>query len=104
MSREPREYYSEKLQGDLGEIAERLDELEYSMESEGWEPESDYEELLSGVRLELRQAADLVEGLESASDEQWPDLLEEATEAVAGVGRSYERVARLVGSLLPEEQ
>jgi hypothetical protein len=69
MSREPREYYSEKLQGDLGEIAERLDELEYS-----------------------------------AGDEQWPDLLEEATEAVAAVGRSYDRVAKLVGRMLPEEQ
>jgi len=104
MSREPREYYSEKLQGDLGEIAERLDELEYSMESEGWEPESDYEELLSGVRVELRQAAELVEGLVAAGDEQWPDLLEEATEAVAAVGRSYDRVAKLVGRMLPEEQ
>jgi hypothetical protein len=104
MSPEPREYYSARLRGELDEIAERLDEIENDMESEGWEPESDYEELLSGVRLELAQAREKVEALEAASDAEWRPFFEAANEASAAVGRSLERITRLIGGLLPEEQ
>jgi hypothetical protein len=104
MSREPREYYSARLRGELDEIAEKLDEMENDMESEGWEPESDYEELLSGTRLELAQAREKVDALDAASDAEWNNLYEEATEAAAAVGRAYERVTQLIDGLLPEEQ
>jgi hypothetical protein len=104
MSREPREYYSARLLGELDEIAERLDELETSMESEGWEPESDYEELLSGARVELAQAREKLTALDGADDAAWGDLFEEATQAVSAAGRAYENVSRLIGEMLPEEQ
>lgn len=104
MSPEPREYYSARLRGELDEVAERLDEIETGMESEGWEPESDYEELLSGVRLELAQAREKVDALDAATDAEWRRSFEEAEEASAAVGRLLERLSRLIDGLLPEEQ
>lgn len=102
LKEESREFYENGLREQLRELDEQVAELEFSMESGNWEPESDYARLTDDVHIQLAEAREKVDELESAEDKEWGPLYREAQEAVEQVGETFQKVNDVVMNLLPE--
>lgn len=55
MHKDPKEYFMDKLEENIREVEEQLDELENKVEDAGWEPELDYDRQIEGIRLRLEE-------------------------------------------------
>ncbi len=102
LKEESREFYESGLREQLSEIEEQVNELEFSMESGDWEPISDYEKLTDDIHIQLAEAREKVDALESATDKEWGPLYREAQEAVETTGELFQKVNDTVMNLLPE--
>lgn len=102
MSREPREYYEGRLREQLREQAEEVDTLETRLDEGGWEPLSDYDQQVSGLRVRLDETGEKIGELEAASDASWPGLMKEAEESLRGIADAVKALAASLDELLPE--
>jgi hypothetical protein len=102
LKEESREFYENGLREQLSEIDEQVSELEFSMQSGDWEPDSDYERLTDDIHIQLAEAREKVDALESATDEEWGPLYREAQEAIESAGELFQKVNGVVMDLLPE--
>jgi hypothetical protein len=99
---ESRQFYETRLRAQLNEIQEMIEELEYDMETADWDPMSDYHKVTDDIHINLAEAREKVEDLESAADADWGAAYEEAKEAVENVGQMYEKISKVVIDLLPD--
>ncbi len=102
LKEESREFYENGLREQLSELDEKVAELEFSMESGDWDPMSDYHRLTDDVHIQLAEAREKVDDLESSGDEEWGPLYREAQELVENVGELFQKVNDTVMNLLPE--
>ena len=56
LKEESREFYENGLREQLRELDEQVSELEFSMETNDWEPDSDYERLTDDIHIQLAEA------------------------------------------------
>jgi hypothetical protein len=102
MSREPREYYGGRLREQVRELAAEVDALETRLEEGGWEPLSDYDQIVSDLRVRLREAGGRVGELEAASNASWPGLVKEAEEYLRNIANAVKTMTATLDDLLPE--
>jgi hypothetical protein len=102
MNGEPREYYENHLHGQLSELAGAIEELEARLDEAGWEPQSDYDLLVSDLRLRLRQTGGLVEALESGSDAAWFNRVREAEDSLRRIADVQKTLSGTIDDFLPD--
>ncbi len=97
-----REEYVASVLQQIGDLEERLDELESGMESSGWDDIGEYRGQLDDLRLKLKAARTSSEELEAVSDQAWPAAHEEMEETLGEIVEGVEDFARILGLVLPE--
>lgn len=102
LKEESREFYENGLREQLSELDEQISELEFSMETSGWDPMSDYHKLTDDIHVLLAEAREKVDSLESAEDAEWGGLYREAQEAIQSLGDLYVKVSEAIEGMLPE--
>jgi len=102
MSRQSRGEYVASVLEQIGDLEEKLAELESGMESTSWDDVGDYRGRLEDLRLRLKAARAKSEELEAAEDSDWPSVHEEMEETLLEVAGSVEDLALDLGRVLPE--
>jgi hypothetical protein len=85
----------------LREFEERLGELEFELESAGWNDEGGRSGGFDDIRLRLKAARAKSEELEAALDADWPALYGEMEESLLDVAGRLEDLASELGWVLP---
>jgi hypothetical protein len=98
----PREYYVERLRGQVKEMAEKVSNLEFKIEESDWEPEMDYHKQIDELRIGLDRVRNKIEELEAASDSAWMKVLETAEDQLAELEASLEKATSVLSKILLE--
>jgi len=96
-----REDYTGAVLEQIGEFEEKLDELESSLESAGWDDIADYRGQLQDLRLRLRASRARSAVLETVPDKEWPELRQEMEAALLDLADSVSEFALLAGKVVP---
>ena len=84
--------YVEKLSAQMVEWDNQIDRLKDKAESAGPDSKSDYSQSIAALQLKRDEAAQKLQGISAASDDEWEDL-KTGTEQVWGEVRSILRDA-----------
>lgn len=102
MTKEPREYFEDKFDAQLKVFMDDLGELEFKVESMGWESEMENKREIIELRLKLEALAKEFQGLRTADDLSWRLGKEDMENALDEFGRSLKDVVSRWEEVLPE--
>jgi hypothetical protein len=77
-SKEPKEYFVNRLSEQVGEMEEEISDLEVRLEDSDWDPKIDYEKQIDEMKIALREARERLSELGSAGRKGWPTMYKEA--------------------------
>jgi hypothetical protein len=96
MSKTARDFFEGKVEADLGEIQEYLDELELKIENAVDLPDVESRRILAEQRLRLEDGRKKLHELQASSDAAWPGLRAELETFMQSLGDSIKDAARAV--------
>lgn len=102
MTMNPREYFENWVQEELGEFEEELNELETKLDESGWEPESEYQELIDELRIKLRDTTNKMESLKASGDAEWPKIKKDVEEELSRLGDLLNKTSAFLEKFLLE--
>lgn len=102
MHKDPREYFVEKLEEDVREIEELLDELETKLEDAGWEPELDYENQIENLRIRIKEFREEADRFEVTGESTWGAFKKYYGKTLSEISKDVQEFTNLLGDILPE--
>jgi chromosome segregation ATPase len=102
MHKDPKEYFMDKLEENIREVEEQLDELETKMEDAGWEPELDYDRQIEALRLRLEDLKKEAERFEAASDSTWSEFKRSCENTLTEIAKDGQELSDRMDAILLE--
>jgi chromosome segregation ATPase len=101
-SKEPKEYFVNRLSEQVGEMEEEISELEVRLEDSGWDPKLDYEKEIDEVKIALRDARERLSELESSGRKGWPTMYKETDASLGDLLTRIQTLREVMDRFLPE--
>jgi chromosome segregation ATPase len=102
MHKDPKEYFMDKLQENIREVEEQLDELETKVEDAGWEPEMDYDRLIESIRLRLEELKKEAERFEAARGSTWSEFKKSCENTLSEITKEAQVLTAQMDKILLE--
>lgn len=102
MHKDPKEYFMDKLEEEIREVEEQLDELETRLEDAGWEPELDYEKQIDNIRLRLEDLKKEADRFESTGGTTWGMFQRSSQNTLSEISRDTQELISRMDSILVE--
>lgn len=102
MHKDPKEYFIDKLEENIREVEEQLDELETKVEDAGWEPELDYDRQIEALRLRLEDLKKEAERFEAASGSTWGEFKGCCENTLSEIAKDAQELSDRMDAILPE--
>lgn len=102
MDGEPREYSVIRYKEQVKELEEEMNDLEYKLEDEEWEPKIDLKRQIDSLRIHLEEAKGKIDQLESSTKASWPQIKNEIDQDLKGIGTFLKRTASTLEKILLE--
>lgn len=102
MHKEPKEYFMDKLEEDIREVEEQMNELETKLEDSGWEPDMDLKKQIENIRLRLNDLEREVDRFESSGDTTWDTFKVSCEETLSEISRDAQELSVRLDKVLLE--
>jgi len=102
MHKDPKEYFVDKIEEDIREIEEQMDELKTRLEDSGWEPSMDYETQIENVRLRLKELKKEIDRFEVSGGSTWNAFKRNCEDTLSAISRDAQEVAARMDKILLE--
>jgi len=102
MTKEPRDFYEDKVDAQIKAFLDDLGELEFKVESMGWESEMENKREIMELRLKLEGLARKFQELRATDDHSWRLKKEDMERALGEFGGSLKEVVSRWEEILPE--
>jgi chromosome segregation ATPase len=102
MHKDPKEYFMDKLEENIREVEQQLDELETKVEDAGWEPEMDYDRQIENIRLRLEELEKEAERFEAASGSTWSEFKRNCENTLSEITEDVQELTGQMDKILVE--
>ncbi len=102
MHKDPKEYFMDKLEENIREVEQQLDELETKVEDAGWEPEIDYDNQIENIRLRFEEFKREAERYEAASCSTWSEFKRKCENTLSQITKDTQELTAQMDEILLE--
>lgn len=102
MNREPRIFLENRIEEQLKEMREEVNDLASRLDDTEWEPKSDYNDMISRLKLGLDETDNALKRLSAAENAEWKQLREDMASKIDGLGKQLEETKNALRSVLLE--
>src|SRR5512135_413083 len=84
-SKEPKEYFINRLREQADEMEEEANGLELRLDESDWDPKLDYEKQIDEMKISIRDARERLSELESSGSKGWSAMYKEIEASLGNV-------------------